>query len=87
MHLQSSHSGVYSVGMLNSIYFHNRCPFCNNRLIISDVTSPARRSCVAVDRHGVCLSTVAPVVPKLTLAVGLQELCVCMASDSGKDAA
>jgi len=54
-----------------------------------DVALPARWSCITVDKRlRLCASYT--VVPKPTLAyrntVGLQELSVCMAGDSGKDA-
>ena len=34
--LRILHLNLLMVGMLNSVYFHNRCSLCNNRLIIND---------------------------------------------------
>ena len=52
-----------------------------------DVTSPARRSCVTVDtRRRLCAGCTETDSGRRS-TVGLQELCICMASDSSKDAA
>ena len=78
-----------SVGMLNSIYFHNRCSFCNNPLIIDDrchlTATPVVRNCRLAVRR-LCRNRLRPVATQ-SACRNCPSVWLATAGDSGKDAA